>query len=153
MIFAMQIMLILLLLAVFTAMNVVTGIILLLWRKTRPFGFYAMLVEPGGVIGFLVAALLWREFLVLVLRYESPGPDWMVWTIIILAIILDVAGAVIGALSGFALATWLWWRFSPEPYRPKIENAYRSFVAGSFWYRPRWNTRKEPSSTLPVDPE
>jgi hypothetical protein len=146
-------MLLLFLLAVFTALNLLAGFILLYWRNTRPFGLYALLVEPGGVAGLLVAALLWREFLNLIVRYQTLGSDWMVWALVVVAVVWLGAGAVAGGVSGFALATWLWWRFSPEPYRSKIVNGYRRFVTMPPFHRQRWKQRREAGLTTPFDSE
>jgi hypothetical protein len=139
----MQMLFLMLLLAILTACSLDIGVILLYWKKTRPLGLYACLVEPGGVAGLALSAYLWQS-LASSLASGNLNHDagWITWAFLGLIFVWLGAGAVIGALSGFVLATWLWWRFSPEPYRPKIESAYRSFVAGSFWYRPRWNTRK-----------
>ncbi|HTV06605.1 MAG TPA: hypothetical protein VME86_14645 [Acidobacteriaceae bacterium] len=143
-----------LLLAILTACSLDIGAILLYWKKTRPLGLYALLVEPGGVAGLALSAYLWQLLPSLFVSGDlNHGAGWITWALIGLFFIWLGGGAAIGTISGFVLATWLWWRFSPEPYRPKIESAYRSFVAGSFWYRPRWNKRREPDSAVPIDPE
>lgn len=147
----MQIMLVLVLVAAFTALNLLTGIILLPWRKTRPFGLYALFVEPGGVAGLVVAGFLWTEFRPLIQPYQLA--DWLGWALMALALLWLGVGAAIGAISGFALATWLWWRFSPEPYRSKIVNGYRRFLNMAPFHRQRWKQRSQPHSALPFDPE
>lgn len=141
----MQIMALILLLAMLTACSMDVGVILLFWKKTRPIGLYALLVEPGGVTGLALSAYLWERLSTPLLSGGmNHGSGWLSWATIGFFFIWLGAGAVVGAISGFVLATWLWWRFSPEPYRSKIVDGYRRFVAMSSWYRPRWNQHRKP---------
>jgi hypothetical protein len=152
----MQIMFILFLAASFTALCLLVGIGLLFSRKTRPFGLYAMMVEPGSVLGLAVAALIWTAFISAIrpaLDQPRPNPDWTALALVAVAAVWFSAAAIAGAVAGFALATWLWWRFSPEPYRSKIVDGYRRFVSTvRSWHRPRWNESPNEASTDVFDP-
>jgi MFS family permease len=132
----MQIMLLMALLAIMTALSVVAGVVLLPWRKTRPFGLYALLVEPGGAAGLFVAGFLGGRLYSLVSTAHQT--QWVEWAVILLMVAWLGLGLALGTASGFALATWLWWRFSPDPYRPFLVKGYHRFITMSPWYRQRW---------------
>jgi len=134
----------LLLLAIFTAFVMLTGFLLLPWSKTRPFGLYAMMVEPGAVAALVLAGFLWEKLNALnVWRPQSDLGDW-----IVLGFMAGWFGsaATLGALCGFALATWIWWRFSPEPYRPLLISWYRKITTTQFPLRQRWGRSQSAAS-------
>lgn len=151
----MQIMFILFLMAAFTAVCLIVGISLLFWRKTRPLGLYALMVEPGGVLGLVLAAFIWREFLSLIRPNLGPRQnlDWVAWMLIVLALVWFGTAAIAGVVAGFSLATWLWWRFSPEPYRSKIVSWYKRFLAMPPLHRQRWSQRRDTRLSAPLDSE
>ena len=147
---------VMLLLAAVTMVSLAEGLILLFWRKTRPIALYALFVEPGAVAGLIFGFFVWEQFFAKFGAYLRP-PDQHAQSAAIALILVTLlwlgVTSTTAAVVGFALATWLWWHFSPEPYRPKIVNAYQRLIAGSFWHRPRWNTRRQPDPALPFDPE
>jgi len=142
----LQLMLLLAILAVVTALILLTGIILLFWRRTRPFGLYTLLVEPGAVAGLVIGEFIWWEFIRLIHPLLNPSqqlPDWTAWILVAVAVTWLGITALCGALSGFALATWLWWRYSPEPYRSKLVAAYKKFVTMQPIFRQRWSQHRD----------
>lgn len=148
----LQLYLLLTVLAVVTALILLVGAILLFWRRTRPFGFYALLVEPGAVVGLVVGGFLWWEFLHLIQTSLGPPDEvsnWVAWSLTAVAILWLGLAAIAGTISGFVLATWLWWRFSPEPYRSKLVTGYKRFVTMPPIFRQRWNQRQDAVAANP----
>jgi hypothetical protein len=146
----MQFMLLIMLLAIVTAVSLVAGIILLPWKRTRPFGLYALLVEPGGVAGLICAAFIWGKLYNP--SVSSQESQWVEWAVVGLLAFWLGSSSILGAISGFALATWLWWRFSPEPYRGSLVKGYSRLIAMKPWHRQRWGKRKDTAvSAAPLD--
>jgi hypothetical protein len=134
-----------LLLAALTAFCLTAGIILLFWKKTRLLSLYLILVEPGAVGGLIFGLFVWERLFFRFVAHLLP-PDQHAQAAVIALILVTLLWlgitSITAAIMGFALATWLWWHFSPEPYRPKIVNAYHRLIAGLFWHR-RGGTRAE----------
>jgi hypothetical protein len=139
---------VLFLLAALTVFCFVAGLLLLFWRKSRPLGLYALLVEPGAMVGLVIGFLIWDHFLLRLASYiqvsEKYAMPFAIGLVLVTIGWLGVTSAAAG-ICAFALATWLWWRFSPEPYRSKFVNDYRRFVTMPSWHRPRWNQRSDQS--------
>jgi|HubBroStandDraft_1064217.scaffolds.fasta_scaffold147032_2 hypothetical protein len=147
----MQFMLFVMLLVIATALSMLVGIILLPWRKTRPFGLYALLIEPGGVAGLVVASFVWEKMYSLVPTLNQP--QWAGWAVVLLLGAWLGLGLALGAVSGFTLATWLWWKFSPDPYRPLLVNGYCHLLAMRPWHRQRWGKRVDRKTAAEFDIE
>jgi hypothetical protein len=132
-----------------TPLCLIAGIVLIIWQKTRPLGLYVLMIEPGGVVGLILAVVAWGRFLHPV--GFGNETESMVWIVVGLMFLWFGFGALVGALAGFTLATWLWWRYSPEPYRPLITKWYRSISATRFPFRQRWG-RAHAASIDSADP-
>jgi hypothetical protein len=125
---------------VLTPCCVITGSVLLIWKKTRPLGLYVLMVEPGAVCGLILAVLVWAK-LPHAVKSES---QWVSLAIVGLLFLWLGFATLMGAIAGLALAAWLWWRFSPEPYRPLLTRWYVSLTTIPFPLRQRWG-RPQPT--------
>ncbi len=135
-----------LLVAVVTGLCILVGLCLLTFRKTRPFGLYALFAEPGLVAGACCAVWLFLQAEARWLHSDSP-----VFSAVVLGLGLLVLsiGALFGVIAGFALATWLWWRFFPDPYKPLLIRRYRKFVSMPPPFRQRWGSHRGDQAVPP----
>ncbi len=128
-----------LLVAVVTGLCILVGLCLLPFRKTRAFGLYALFTEPGLVAGACCAIWLFLQFSA---RWLHPHSQIFAAILLGLGLLVLTIGAFFGVVAGLALATWLWWKFFPDPYKPIVVRRYRKFVSMPPPFRPRWGSHR-----------
>jgi hypothetical protein len=128
------------------------GVLLLLLPGLRQLAPYAFLVYPSAYISGLFSFFVFG-FLVNHIMDRYSQSIFVAWIGVLLMLGLAALGALVGAISGLALANRIWWRFfaSPEDRdaRPQLLRwlALTPFVGNQPWLLYHWS-RAVGNSTL-----
>jgi hypothetical protein len=125
-------------------LSIGAGLLLLLMPGLRPLAPYAFLVYPSayfsGLFSFFVFGFLVNHVMD---RYSHS--TFVAWIGILLMFGLAALGALVGAISGFALANRIWWQFFARPEdrdaRPQLLRwlALTPFVGNQPWLLYHWS--------------
>ena len=113
------------------------GLVLLAIPKWRQLASYALLVYPSayiaGLVCFFVVGLLISD-----ITLDSDLTPLLGWTLVLAMIGAGGLGAIAGALTGFAGANRLWWRFFSTAEERAVRTNVLTWLAVTPFERKCW---------------